>query len=267
MIIIGELINGSRKSPKQAIAEKDAEYIADLAKQQDEAGATFIDVNPGTTGEDEITDMQWLVETVQAVTDKALSFDTPNVKAIEHGFETYTGDKTPMINSITFEQEKIDTLLSVVADTGTNVVALALGDDGMPCMAGQREDTARKLIDALTGAGVKPERIFVDPVIAPLSTMHETALHVFQAIRAIKEYCPECQVTCGLSNISFGLPNRKLPNRVFLSMCMMAGLNSAIMDPLDEQLMAQLFATEALLGLDEWCMNYITASREGKLDV
>ena len=179
----------------------------------------------------------------------------------------YKGDQTPMMNSITCEREKLDSLLSIVADTGANVVALALGDEGMPCMAGQREATARRLIDALTGAGVKPERIFVDPVIAPLSTQHETAGHVFGAIRAVKQHCPECHVTCGLSNISYGLPNRKLINRVFLGLCMMAGLDAAIMDPLDEQIMAQLITAEALLGHDEWCMNYITASRAGKLEV
>jgi cobalamin-dependent methionine synthase I len=266
MLIIGELINGTRTNPKAAIAEKNAAYVADLAKRQDEAGASFIDVNPGTTGPAEITDMVWLVESAQAATRKPLCFDSPNVKAIEAAFGAYKGDQTPMINSITFEKEKIASLLGIVADTGANVVALAMGDDGMPCMAGQREATGRKLIDTLVEGGVKPDRIFVDPVIAPLSTECQTAQHVFRAIRAIKEHCPQCHVTCGLSNISFGLPNRKLLNRVFLALCMMAGLDSAVMDPLDGAIMAELFATEALLGLDEWCMNYITASRAGKLE-
>jgi cobalamin-dependent methionine synthase I len=267
MIIIGELINGTRKAPKEAIAAKDAAFVADLALRQAEAGATFIDVNPGTTGDDEVSDMRWLVETAQAAVSKPLSFDSPNVKAIEAGFAAYTGDQTPMINSITAEQAKLDSLLGIVAETGANVVALAMGDDGMPCAAGQRETTARKLIDTLTGAGVKPERIFLDPVIAPLSTQAETAQHVFQAIRAIKGHCPQCHVTCGLSNISFGLPNRKLVNRVFLTLAMMAGLDSAIMDPLDPKIMAELLAADVLLGDDEWCMNYVMASRENKLDV
>ena len=267
MIIIGELINGTRKTPKQAIADKNADIIADLARRQAEAGAAFIDVNPGTTGGAEVSDMRWLVEIAQGASALPLSFDSPNVKAIEAAFDAYTGDQIPMINSITAEQVKLDSLLGLVAETGANVVALAMGDDGMPCLAGKREATAKKLIDALSGAGVKPERIFLDPVIAPLSTQHETALHVFQAIRAIKEYCPGVHVTCGLSNISFGLPNRKLMNRVFLALAMMAGLDSAIMDPLDEKIMAELLAAEALLGHDEWCMGYVTASRAGKLEV
>ena len=267
MIIIGELINGTRKAPKQAIADKDASFIAELAQKQADAGATFIDVNPGTTGDAEVSDMVWLVETAQAVVDKPISFDSPNVKAIEAAFKVYKGDKTPMINSITAEQEKLDNLLSLVAETGSNVVALAMGDDGMPCLAGQRENTAKRLIDTLTGAGVKPGNIYLDPVIAPLSTQAETATHVFQAIKAIREYCPEIHITCGLSNISFGLPNRKLVNRVFMSLAMMAGLDSAIMDPLDEKIMAELLAADALLGNDDFCMNYVMASRENKLDV
>lgn len=267
MIIIGELINGTRKKPKQAIADKDAAYIADLATRQEQASAAFIDVNPGTTGDAEISDMRWLVETVQAVVSRPLSFDTPNVKAIEAAFEAYKGDQVPMINSITAEKAKLESLLPLVAETGANVVALAMGDDGMPCAAGQRETTAKRLIDTLVEGGVRPERIFLDPVIAPLSTQHETAQHVFGAVRAVHEHCPQAHITCGLSNISYGLPNRKLLNRVFLALAMMAGLDSAIMDPLDEKIMAELLATEALLGLDEWCMAYVTASREGKLDV
>ena len=267
MIIIGELINGTRKNHKAAIAERNAEYVADLARRQAEAGAAFIDVNPGTTGDAEVTDMRWLVETAQAATDRPLSFDSPNVAAIEAAFEVYRGSETPMVNSITAEQARLDSLLGVVADTGANVAALAMGDEGMPCIAGQREDTARRLIDTLVSAGVQPERIFVDPVITPLSTDQNTGLLVFQAIRAIKEHCPECHVTCGLSNISYGLPNRKLMNRVFLALSMMAGLDAAIMDPLDGKIMAELVTAEALLGMDEWCMGYITAARAGKLEV
>jgi 5-methyltetrahydrofolate--homocysteine methyltransferase len=267
MIIIGELINGTRKAIKAAIAAKDADFIADLAKKQEEAGASFIDCNPGTTGDAEITDMEWLVNTVQAVVSVPISFDSPNPLAIERAIEVYKGDKTPMINSITLEAEKIQKMLPIIASSGCNVVALALGDDGMPCLAGQRQITACKLIDTLMEAGVAANKIFLDPVIAPLSTQAETGAHVLEAIEAVKKHSAATHVTCGLSNIGFGLPNRKLINRVFVSLCMVAGLDSAIMDPLDPQIMATVYAAEALLGRDEWCMNYITASRAGKLEV
>ena len=265
MIIIGELINGTRKAVKQAIADKDAAFITDLATKQAEAGADFIDCNPGTTGEDEIADMEWLVNLVQGVTDKPISFDTPNPAALRRGMEVYSGKATPMVNSITLEAERIENTLPIIADSGANCIALALGDDGMPCMAGQREATARKLIDTLLQAGLTQERIYLDPVIAPLGTDNTAGQQILQAISAVRSEYPQVHITSGLSNISFGLPVRKLLNRVFMAICMAAGMDSAICDPLNTPLMAEIIAAEALLGRDEWCMGYLTAFREGKL--
>lgn len=265
MIIIGELINGTRKAVKQAIADKDADFITALALKQAEAGATFIDCNPGTTGEAEITDIEWLVKLVQGVTDKPIAFDTPNPLALRRALEVYEGKATPMINSVTLEADRIANTLPIIADSGANCVALALGDDGMPCKAGQREATAKKLIEKLLDSGVKAENIYLDPVIAPLSTDVTVGQQILQAIRAIREEFPTVHITAGMSNISFGLPVRKLLNRVFMAICMTAGLDSAICDPLNADLMAEIIAAEALLGRDEWCMNYITASRAGKL--
>ena len=265
MIIIGELINGTRKAVKQAIADKNADFITDLARQQAEAGADFIDCNPGTTGDAEITDIEWLVKLVQGVTDKPISFDTPNGVALQRALEVYEGKATPMINSITLEAERIANTLPIIAESGVNCVALALGDDGMPCMAGQRENTALQLINRLLEAGVAADHIYLDPVIAPLSTDASVGQQILQAIRVIHEEFPQVHITAGLSNVSFGLPLRKLLNRVFMTICMTAGLDSAICDPLNQNLMAEIIAAEALLGRDEWCMNYITASRAGKL--
>ncbi len=267
MIIIGELINGTRKRIKEAIASRDEKYIADLAVKEAEAGADFIDCNPGTVGEQEAKDMQWLVETIQAATDKPISFDSPNPEAIQRGLATYSGAAMPMINSVTLEPGSIEKMLPIVLEAKVNVVALALGEGGMPTQAGQREEVAIRLIDRLVAGGIDPQQIFVDPVIAPLSTQTEVGQHILQAIAAIRDYCPECHITCGLSNISFGLPNRQLMNRAFVGPAMQAGLDSVVMDPLDEKLMAQIIATEVLLGEDEFCMNYLQAYRGGKLDV
>lgn len=266
MIIIGELINGSRKRIKQAIADRDAGYINDLATQQAEAGADFIDCNPGTVGEQEVADMQWLVETIQQSTDNPITFDSPNVEAIRRAIEAYTGEARPMINSITLESERLATMLPIVKDAQANVVALAMSDEGMPDQVGQREEVAQRLIDVLTSEGVEPETIFLDPLIAPVSAKPEAGRQALQAIAAIREYCPDCHITAGLSNISYGLPNRSLLNRTFLAMAMSAGMDAIIMDPLDKKIMAQLRAAEALLGQDEYCMNYLQAHRAGKLD-
>ncbi len=265
MIIIGELINGTRKKIAKAIADRDEACIGDLAKRQAEAGASFIDCNPGTVGEDEIRDIQWLIETVQAVTDVPISFDTPNSVALQAAFGAYENAATPMINSITAEQERLDEMLEFVAQSGANIVALALSDAGMPASADDRVETSLRLIDTLTGAGVALDRIFVDPVIAPLSTDATCGCAVLEAVRTIRQQRPEVHITCGLSNMSYGLPERKLLNRVFVAQGIAAGMDSAIMDPLDAQMMATICAAEAVAGRDEWCMNYIQASRDGKL--
>ena len=268
MIIIGELINGSRKRVKQAIAERDGDYIAKLAKSQADRGASFIDVNPGTVGEKEVEDAVWLVKTAQAATDKPLCFDTPNPAAMAAALEAYEGSATPMINSLSLEKERLEAMLPIVKAAGCNVVALALGDAGMPTRAGDREKAALPLMDLLMEeAGLPPERIFMDPIITPVSTQAEVVGLICSAISAIKEHNPQAHVTCGLSNISFGLPNRKLLNRVAVTLFMQAGMDSAVLDPLDHQIMGQIFATEALLCRDEYCMNYLKAFRSGRLEV
>ncbi len=267
MIIIGELINGTRSKVKEAIASRNAQYIADLATRQAEAGAGFIDCNPGSIGEREVEDMQWLVETVQAATDKPISFDSPNPQAVQRGLETYTGAAMPMINSVTLEPSSVEGMLPIVLDAKVNTVALVLGEQAMPSEAGQREEVARQIIDRLAAGGIEAGQIFVDPIIVPISTDTNVGGHIFQAVAAIREYCPDCHITAGLSNISFGLPNRRLMNRAFLGLAMQAGMDSAVMDPLDEKIMAHIVATEALLGQDEFCMNYLQAHRAGKLEV
>ena len=267
MIIIGELINGTRKRIKQAIAERDTDYISQLAVVQAAAGAAFIDCNPGSVGEQEIADMQWLVETVQQATDKPISFDSPNANAIKQALAVYTGQARPMINSITLESERLDNMLPLIKGAEVNVIALAMSDAGIPTQAGQREQVAQQLIDLLTEAGLEPSQIFVDALIAPVSAEPQAGQLALQAIASIRQYCPDCHITCGLSNISYGLPNRRLLNRVFLAMAMYAGMDSAIIDPLDDNITAQLRAAEALLGQDEFCMNYLQAHRIGSLAV
>jgi 5-methyltetrahydrofolate--homocysteine methyltransferase len=268
MIIIGELINGTRKRVKAAIADRDADYISKLARQQDEAGASFIDVNPGTVGDKEVEDAVWLVKTAQAATDKPLCFDTPNPVAMAAALEAYEGGAVPMINSISLETERLETMLPIIKAAGCNVVALSLGDEGMPSRQGDREKAALPLIDLLMDqAGLPPERIFMDPIITPVSTQPEVVGLIRAAVETIKCHCAQVHVTSGLSNISFGLPNRKLLNRVAVTLFMEAGMDSAVLDPLDAVIMGQILATEALLCRDEYCMNYLMAFRAGRLEV
>jgi len=265
MIVIGELINGTRKAVAAAIAQRDAEFIGDLASRQEAAGAAFIDCNAGTPADREPEDMVWLVRTIQEVTELPLAVDTPNAKAAEAGLDAYAGSATPMLNSVTLEKDPVANILPIAAERKTNLVCLAMDDRGVPCLPGQREDNAKRLIDTCVSAGLPPSNLYVDPVVTMQAHDTNSGPSILHAIAAINEFAPEVHITSGLSNISFGLPNRKLLNRVFLALCMGRGLDSAILDPTDEQLMAVCITAEALLGRDEWCMNYITAGRAGKL--
>ncbi len=266
MIIIGELINGTRKSIKAAIESRDAEFIADLARRQVEAGADYDDCNPGTVGEQEVEDLKWLVATVQEAVDAPLSLDTPNADALASALDVYGQQQPPIVNSVTLETERLEALLPMVSGGQVRVIALALDDAGMPSQAGQREDTTLRLVRRLSDEGVAAEDIFVDPVVTPLSTDPSCGACILGAIAGIREGAPDCHITCGLSNISYGLPNRGLLNRSFLVQGVAHGLDSAILDPLHRELMQAVYAAEALAGRDEWCAGYIAAHREGKLD-
>ncbi len=264
MIIIGELINGTRKSIKEAIAARDADAIAELARKQAEAGADYIDCNPGTTGEQEVEDLVWLTQTVQAATDRPISFDSPNAQALRAALDVYEG-LPPLINSISGEEGRLEAMLPLALDAGASVVALLIGGSQMPRDANERVEIGKRLVRALLDGGLKPEQVFIDPAVLSVGTEPTAGMEVLRAIAGMREAFPECHITAGLSNVSFGLPNRRLLNRTFLAMAVAYGLDSAIVDPLDRDLMAAVYAAEALVGRDEWCMNYIQAHREGLL--
>jgi len=164
MIIVGEKINTSRKFIAQAVERKDARAIQGVARAQADAGAHYIDVNAGTFLGKEAEYLSWLVETVQAAVDRPLCLDSPDPRAIENALDVHKGEA--MINSISLEKERYDALLPVVAGRPCKVVALCMARTSMPTSAQERIDVAAELIEGLTGAGVKPDNIFVDPLIS-----------------------------------------------------------------------------------------------------
>lgn len=263
MIIIGELINASRKSVGQAVATRDESFIQDLARKQASAGATYIDVNAGTLTQGEPEALAWLVETVQAAVEAPLCIDSPNPAAIAAALKLHKGKA--LINSITAEKARYDAILPLVKEHEAAVVALCMDDSGMPETAEDRLRVVDRLWEGLTKAGVRPEDIFFDPLVKPIGVDTRFGMQVLDTIREIHLRYPGAHTTCGLSNISFGLPHRKLLNRAFLIACMTCGLDSAVLDPLDADLMALLIATRAVLGRDQYCKGYITAYRQGRL--
>ena len=257
MIIVGELINTSRKRIEQAVKDKDKTAIQQVAVAQAEAGADYIDVNAGTFLEQEVDMLPWLVETVQATIDLPCCLDSPSAKALEKAMSVHNG--VPMINSISLEADRYTEMLPVVTQAPCKVVALCMSRTAMPTTAGDRVDVARELIEKLTHNGIALEDIFIDPLIQPVSVDTRMGTAVLESMKIIRDTFPEVNIICGLSNISFGLPLRKLINRFFLALAMGNGLSAAILDPTDTAMISALKTTQMLLGKDEYCADFIDA--------
>jgi cobalamin-dependent methionine synthase I len=259
MLIVGELINASRKAIAAAIEARDRNEIQQVARKQIEAGANYIDVNAGVFVGKEPAYLEWLVKTVQAAVDGPCCIDSPDPKAIEAALAVHTG--TAMINSISLEKDRIDSLLPVVAGTDLKVVALCMSDEGMPESTDDRLAIADKLVNRLLQKNVTLDNIYVDPLVQPVATNIQFGVEFLNAIEKIMASFKGVHTLCGLSNISFGLPNRKYVNQTFMSMAIAKGLDGAIVNPLDKKMMANIITAEALAGQDEYCMEYLKAYR------
>ena len=262
MLIIGEKLNTSIEMVQRGVESRDVRFIADLARVQVDAGADYIDVNCGTFVQGEPEILSWMVNVVQTSVDRPLCIDSPNPEAIGAALETYRGDK-PIINSITAEGDRYDDILPLVVKHKTSVVALCMDEHGIPDTVDGRVKVAKQLVDCLVKDGVPVEDIYVDPMIQPVATDHNNGIIALDTILHLKSECPNVNTICGLSNISFGLPARKIINRAFLVLAINAGLDAAILDPLDEDMMQLYYAAKLLSGQDEFCLGYIEAYRRG----
>ena len=265
MIIIGEKINSTLKLPRKAMEQLDAGFIKKLAKNQADAGSTFLDVNAGMFLGAEVEKINWLIKTIEEVTDLPLCIDSPDPKAIEAGIKACK-NKGAIINSITYEKKRWDEIIPIVDEYKAGVVALCMDDGGMPENTEQRVAIADRLISGLTQKGLKLGDIYIDPMVRPIGTGSHYGVVAIETIRKVKQNYPQVHIACGLSNISFGIPSRKTMNQCFLVGAILAGMDGAILDPLDKKLMSFVYAAEALSGVDDYCVEYITKFREGAFD-
>lgn len=266
MLIIGELINSSRKAVREAIEQKNVEFIQNLALQQVEAGASYVDVNCGTQIYEEEATMQWLVNTILVATDAPLCIDSPSQEVLAAGLDAAAANKKqPMINSITGEKERYAAVLDLIKQYKAKVVGLLMDDTGMPETFADRVRITDKLVNDLLKDGVDLKDVYLDPLVKPVSTADQAGKDVLETIRYIHENYADINTICGLSNISFGLPNRKVLNQVFMIQTMTAGMNGYILDPLDKKMMGLLCTSQALLGQDRFCTKYLKAYRKGHL--
>jgi 5-methyltetrahydrofolate--homocysteine methyltransferase len=261
MTLIGEKINTSRKNISDAVEKRDARFIIKVAKDQADAGADYIDVNAGTFLEKEVESLCWLVETVQSEIDIPLCLDSPDPVALREAIKVHKGE--PLINSISLEKDRFESILPIISSQQCSVVALCMAQNAMPTTSEERVQAGSELIKRLSDNGIPIENIFVDPLVQPVSVDTNMAKATLEAIGRIMHDFPGVKTICGLSNISFGLPHRKLINRNFLTLCMAYGLSAAILDPTDKHLMATILSAEMLLGRDEYCENFINAHQAG----
>ncbi len=264
MILIGEKINGTRKQVASAIGSRDAEFIKNLALRQFQGGASYLDINAGSLPEREAEDMAWLVETVQnSVPDATLCLDSPNHKALRVGIEKAA--KTPMLNSLSGEKFRIEGVLPLASEFRTELVILPLDDNGIPKSSEGRLDVVRRLVEMTRSGGLPDKNLYVDPLVMAISTGTENGNVTLDTCRKIKAEFPEVHLTCGLSNISFGMPLRSLLNQAFLVLAMQAGMDSVIVNPEERELRGILLAAETVLGKDRHCLNFNRAYRAGRI--
>ena len=260
MIIIGEKINASRKAIAGALEARNVEVIVRTAQEQATAGADYIDVNGGDPRPGaEAKNIVWLMELVQGCTDRPVSIDTADPQAAEAGLSM--ASRKPILNSISLEKHRLESLLPVAARRPCMVVALLMSDGGTPCGVDDRLASAEKLVGHLTGAGKKLDEIIVDPCFLPVSADAASGRTVIDAIAAIRRRWPEIHIGGGCSNISYGLPKRRYVNFALLCQAIFHGMDTGLIDPCLPDILPIIAAAEAVAGRDEFCMNYVTRMR------
>ncbi len=265
MKIIGEKINGTRKLVGRAIAERDAGYIQKLARKQVDGGAYWLDINAaGAYPDQEPEDLVWLVEQVQEVVDVPLCLDSADPAALRAAMQEIK--RTPMINSISAEASHLSDILPIVAEFGCEVIALCTDDRGLPDTSAGRMAVLAKVFEETRRAGVPDEKVYADPMALTIATNTKAGQATFDTMRAIRAQYPLAHISCGLSNVSLGMPVRSLINRTFLVLALDAGMDTALIDPNDRELLAAMRATDLLLGNDKHCLNYTRAYRAGQLE-
>ena len=262
MIIIGEKINGSIPAVAKAIAERDAAFIKARAIAQEEAGATFIDCCASVPEEVEVETLKWMIECIQDATDLPIAVDSPSADVLCEAYKFC--NKPGLINSVSGEGDKIDKIFPILAENkGWQVIALLSDDTGIPKNAADRLKVFDKIMAKAKEYGIAPSRIHIDPLVEMLCTSENGIETNIEGITTVREQYPSIHITAAVSNISFNLPVRKMITLGFTVLAMNAGLDSAILDPTNRDMMGLIYATEALLGLDDYCMEYIGAYREG----
>lgn len=261
MFIIGELINGMCIYIGKAIKERDKAVIQKFALKQLEAGADALDVNCGPSSRQPVLDIAWLVEVIQEVTDKPIALDSSKPQVIEAGLKVIKNKA--IINSTTADLEKLDILVPLAKQYNTNLIGLTISSKGIPQNKDQRLELAATIVAYCSEKGFPIENLFLDPIILPVNVAQAQMRDILESIREFKIISePPPKTIVGLSNVSQGTSVRSLINRTFLTMATAFGLDAAILDPLDKDLMDAVITAELLLNKQIYCDSYLEAYRK-----
>ncbi|MFH0763496.1 MAG: dihydropteroate synthase [Candidatus Omnitrophota bacterium] len=261
MIIIGELINGMFKDVGRAITNKEADVIQHLAEDQVRAGARVLDVNTGPYSKNPKDDMKWLVESIQKVTDASLALDSTKPDVIEEGLKL--AKKRAVINSTNADEAKMEAIFGLAKKYNAQVIALAMDKSGVPNNKEKRLELAAAIVAKAIDFGIGPEDIFLDPIVLPVNVAQVQQSQILEAIREFRLLSdPAPNTTIGLSNVSQGTKRRSLVNRTFLVMAIANGLTSAILDPLDKDLVDAMITAELILNKNIYCDSFLDAYRK-----
>jgi 5-methyltetrahydrofolate corrinoid/iron sulfur protein methyltransferase len=267
MFIISERINGMFRNVRNAITEKNVEAIQQIAKEQLAAGADALDINVGPASADKIGTMQWMIESIQEVTDKPLCLDTPIPGVMEAALKVC--DNPKIINSTNGEQEKLDALLPLAAEYNAEIIGLAMDSKGIPRDAAGRVEIALQILASAMEHGIEPNRLYIDPVILPVNAVQQQAPNALEALNQIRLLSdPPPKTVIGLSNISQGAKigdeMRSLLNRTYVVMCIANGLDAAIVDPGDRELVDSTITADLLMNKAIYADDFLKAYRASK---
>ncbi|MHB8062280.1 MAG: dihydropteroate synthase [Ruminiclostridium sp.] len=262
MIIVGEKLNSSIPKMYELMKEKNTEAIKQLAIDQQNAGANFLDINTAIFREDEYDMLKYVLEIVLENTKCGIMLDSPSPAIIEKAIKLVSNRET-IINSITL-QDRINELLPIVKSYNSGVVCLPIDKDGIPKTTQKRVENSLKLIEILQEEGIEKNKIYIDVLAETLAVDSESAVITINTISDLRKAEPEVHIICGVSNVSFGLPKRTSINATFLTTAIFAGLDSGIVDITNEQIQSTIYIAELVAGKDEYCMEYLGYIRSKK---
>lgn len=269
MIIIAEKINASRKSIGIAIKNKDDNAIREQIVEQDKAGAHYIDLNAGTdagTEEQEIQDICWLIDIALDCTEKKLCIDSDNPVIIQKAAEYINKRRPIMLNSVKYDVNLLAKILPVAANFDAPVVALAMGNEGIPNTVEERLKVTTLIVEEAQKYNVPPEKLLIDPLVLPISADYTNGMTTLETLRAIKKTYPNIKTTMGVSNIGFGLKKRVFINEAFIIGAIIQGLDTAIVDPTKASIQRALTLGELIGGKDKYCRKFTRSVRTGLFD-